>query len=71
MSTSTRSKLVIPDTPSSTYQLFHRAKEKLLKEGSLILEDVPEDVALPLIEGLESDPQCGSERMFRYTMPYY
>ena len=49
------SKLFIPDPPKSAPQLFQLAKKQLLEKGHLLLTDIPEDLALPLIEGLESD----------------
>jgi len=66
MAASTRSKLFIPDPPKSGAQLFQLAKKQLQKEGYLLLESVPEDLALPLIEGLDSDSDIGSEGKYRY-----
>jgi hypothetical protein len=63
MATSTRSKLFIPGPPKSGHQLFQLAKKQLREEGYLLLENVPEDLALPLIEGLESD--SGIEGRYR------
>ena len=70
MATSTRSKLFIPDAPKSGRQLFQLAKKQLRKEGYLLLECVPEDLALPLIEGLDSDSDIGSEGRYRYGISY-
>jgi hypothetical protein len=67
MASSTRSKLFIPDDgPKSEYQFFREAKKQLLNGDYLLLTDVPEDFALPLIEGLDSDPAFGSEGKYRY-----
>jgi hypothetical protein len=65
MAASTRSKLFIPNPPKSAPQLFQLAKKQLLEEGHLLLTDVPKDLALPLIEGLDSDPAIG-EGKYRY-----
>ena len=70
MATSTRSKLFIPEAPKSGRQLFQLAKKQLWKEGYLLLECVPEDLALPLIEGLDSDSDIGSEGRYRYGISY-
>lgn len=67
MAESTRSKLFIPDPVPSEHQLFQQAKKKLQNGGHLLLRDVPKDLALPLIEGLDSDPQIGSEGKYRYA----
>ena len=48
--------------------LFRDAKKQLLEEGHLLLTDVPKDLALPLIEGLDSDPAIGSEGKYRYRI---
>jgi hypothetical protein len=67
MAASTRSKLFIPnDRPKSDHQFFREAKKQLLDGDHLLLTDVPEDFALPLIEGLDSDPVIGSEGKYRY-----
>jgi len=67
MATSTRSKLSIPDDgPKLEYKFFREAKKQLLEGDFLLLTDVPEDFALPLIEGLQSDPVFGSEGKYRY-----
>ena len=66
MAASTRSKLFIPNPPKSAHQFFREAKEQLLEENYLLLTDVPKDFALPLIEGLDSDPAIGSEGKYRY-----
>lgn len=68
MATSTRSKLSIPDDgPKSEYKFFREAKKQLLEGDFLHLTDVPEDFALPLIEGLQSDPVFGSEGKYQYN----
>ena len=59
MASSTRSKLLIPNSSPSLRQLFQLAKAQLLKKNDLLLPGVPNDLALPLIEGLESDKQTG------------
>ena len=67
MAASTRSKLFIPnDPPKSDHQFFREAKKQLLENNYLLLTDVPEDIALPLIESLDSDPAIGSEGKYRY-----
>jgi len=66
MAASTRSKVSIPNPPKSADQFFREAKEQLLVENYLLLTDVPKDFALPLIEGLDSDPAIGSEGKYRY-----
>lgn len=66
MAASTRSKLSIPDGPKSDHKFFREAKKQLLEGDCLVLTDVPEDFALPLIEGLHSDPVLGSEFKYRY-----
>jgi hypothetical protein len=67
MAASTRSKNFIPDDrPKSEHQFFREAKKQLLEDDYLLLTDVPEDFALPLIEGLDSDPAIGSEGKYRY-----
>ena len=68
MAASTRSKLFIPDPPESPPQLFQLAKKQLLEKGHLLLTDVPEDLALPLIEGLDFDRAIGSEGKYRYRI---
>jgi hypothetical protein len=69
MAASTRSKLFIPDNhPKSGHQTFREAKKQLLNENYLLLTDVPEDLALPLIEGLDSDLAIGSEGKYRYRI---
>jgi len=70
MAASTRSKLSIPDDrPKSEHQFFFEAKKQLLEEKYLLLTSVPKDFALPLIEGLDSDPAIGSEGKYRYGIP--
>jgi len=67
MDASTRSKGVIPDHRCKSTRLFFlQAKKQLLEENYLHLTDVPKDFALPLIEGLDSDPDIGSEGNYRY-----
>ena len=69
MAASTRSKLFIPDDrPKPEHQFFREAKKQLLEDDYLLLTDVPEDLALPLIEGLDSDPAIGSEGKYRYRI---
>jgi len=70
MAASTRSKLFIPDPPKSAPQFFQEAKKQLLEENYFLLTKVPKDVALPLIEGLDSDPAIGSEGKYRYGMSW-
>jgi len=36
-----------------------------MEEDYLLLTDVPKDLALPLIEGLDSDPAIGTEGKYR------
>jgi hypothetical protein len=66
MAASTRSKLFIPDDhPKSAHFFFREAKKQLLEENYVLLTDVPKDIALPLIEGLDSDSDIG-EGKYRY-----
>jgi len=67
MASSTRSKLLIPNSSPSLRQLFQLAKAQLLKENDLLLPGVPNDLALPLIEGLESDKQIYAKGKYRYN----
>ena len=69
MAASTRSELFIPnDRPKSDHQFFREGKKQLLEDNWLLLTEVPEDFALPLIEGLDSDPAIGSEGKYRYEI---
>lgn len=67
MASSTRSKLLIPNSSPSLRQLFQLAKAQLLKKNDLLLPGVPNDLALPLIEGLESDEQIYAKGKYRYV----
>jgi hypothetical protein len=58
------------DRPKSTHQFFREAEKQLLEANCLLLTDVPENFALPLIESLNSDPAIGSEGKYRYGISY-